>query len=76
MFVIRHKGFNAGCFLTQRASTENRELMPSIWTDDITKALSFDFKTDVDQHVQYIIEVVGYPVESVLTFGVERELIQ
>jgi hypothetical protein len=73
MFVIRHKNIKVGTYLNQRATAERRELKPSIWTADITQALSFDFKTEVDQHVQYVVEVVGYPVEAVLTFGVEKE---
>ena len=74
MFVIKHKNLKAGTYLNQRATAEQREVMPSIWTTDITEALSFDFKAEVDQHVQYVSEVVGYPVEAVLTFGAQKEL--
>lgn len=73
MFVIRHTGRVEGKgFLNQRVKNESRILKPSIWTDDITEALSFEFKIEVDDYVKYVREIVGYPVEAILTFGVEN----
>jgi len=73
MFVIRHTGRVEGKgFLNQRVKNESRILMPSIWTDDITEALSFEFKTEVDDYIKYVREIVGYPVEAILTFGIEN----
>ena len=76
MFVIKHKNLKAGTYLTQRVDYDmpSRELMPSVWSADVTKALSFDFKEEVDEYVQYVTEAVGYPVEAVLTFGAQKEL--
>ena len=76
MFVIKHKNLKAGTYLTQRLEhgLPSRELMPSVWSADVTKALSFDFKEEVDEYVQYVTEAVGYPVEAVLTFGAQKEL--
>jgi hypothetical protein len=76
MFVIRHAGFKSGMFLNIRISSEfhdgRRGLDPSIWSDDITKAISFEFKDEVDQYVHFLRETIGYPVEAVLTFGIEN----
>ena len=73
MFVIRHTGFKTGRFLNRRVHEDRmRPLRPSIWSDDITKALSFEFKGEVDDYVKYMREIVGFPVEAILTFGVEK----
>ena len=58
--------------MTERITDERRELLPSVWTNDITEALSFEFKAEVDQYLAYLEEVVGYRAEAILTFGVEK----
>lgn len=43
------------------------------WSDDITKAMSFEFKDEVDYWTNRISHAQhSYPVEAILTFGVEN----
>ena len=73
MFVIRHTGFKTGRFLNRRVHEDRmRPLRPSMWSDDISEAVSFELKDEVDDYVKYLREIVGYPVEAILTFGVEK----
>ena len=72
MFVIRHTGFKTGRFLNRYVGAQRRECQPSMWSDDISEAVSFELKDEVDDYVKYLREIVGYPVEAILTFGVEK----
>lgn len=74
MFVIKHKNIKVGTYLIERIEVRPRELMPTVWSADITEALSFDLKEEVDEYVRYVVGIVGYPVEAVLTFGAQKEL--
>lgn len=67
MFIIRHTG--APFFYIRRYDMEAlcADGTRNIWTKTLSEAQSFEFKDDAESTV----ESLGWPTETVLTFGVQ-----